>query len=241
MANAKTVSKLDPKKFLTVAIITTFTTAILSRLCYILYNSAIYDTSVSDTLFSLIDYLSTAMFSVSRGIIFAITICAFFLDRHTLYKRTLWIASGGIALFQLSGFFIDLVNGLWAETWFYILLYHILQILIDLALELLILALILHFGFKNISEYQPVKSVFSVKNPPQKAALIFSLIYFAEFFCLYLYDTVVYLLDDYTLVNPELFFEVFSEFLHTAIPGFVIPYAVITFALRVFQPENIKN
>ena len=239
MAKANASSRWEPKYFLKVAAISVFGAVILSRLSYLLYSATYYDTSVSDTLFNLIYHLANTVFAASRGVILAMLVASFFLDRQKLFRPTVLICGGGILLFDLSAFFADLVSGYLGDTWLGTLLYTLFQVLIDLGLELAIPALILYFAFRRKVGYEPVTRIFSKKNPPLTAALTVTLVYFVQ--CLFVptSDVIAYLRE-----NPfdgALLLEIVARLCETAMNGFVIPYAVCLLVIGLFAPKNIKN
>jgi len=240
MANSTPKPTCDPKRFLRISIITVLLLVIASRLCYILYSATYYDTRVSDGLFSLIYHISNSVYAVSRGAMFAVILCGFFLWERSLLLHSSLIATGGLLVFHLSAYVTDLINGTIAGVESTTLVFLLLQILTEFILEFLILILILVLFFRKKRHAQAVSAPFSIKNPPQAAGILFIAIYFFEG----LYNPIA-AVSDYLSGGGALTFAVVLDFLATALgaamTGFVIPYSVLMLFLCFFLPKNQKN
>ena len=240
MAKTKACPKTDTGRFLTVACVTVFGTVILYRLCYMLRTAVYYDSSVTDAMFNLIHYICSALQSAAHGLMLATIVCAFFLGEPKCYRRAIFIASGGILLLHLSAFLVDQINGVITDALSTLLLV-LITILIELLLETAVTVLILWIGFRKKRALLPVESVFSLKKPPQVAALAVAAVYFLE--CLYAHVTEIasFFLSDAAVFNSEVAFEIVGRFFEAAMTGFVIPYAMILLFLLFFAPRSEKN
>ena len=239
MANSNAPTRYEASKFLKTAILSVLAAILLSRLCYMLYSATYYHTAVSDSLFNLIYYLCGTVFSAWRGIAFGLILCAFFYVPDAFWP-TAGITAGGSLFLQLSAVIIDWIGGLLVDP-ISTILYSILLILEELLLENVLLILILILGFRKKREAQPIRSAFSVKNPPQTAALIFGVVYFLESLYVHVSDVANYFRSASAVWNGEVAFEILGRFVEVALNGFVIPYAIISLIYLLFEPKNTKN
>ena len=239
MANSISPTGCDLKRFLRIASITVFSLVILSRLCYILYSATYYDTSISDGLFTLIYHLSNTVYAASRGTMFAVILCGYFLWEQPRLLPTVSIAGGGLLLFHLSAFATDLISGVIAGAEGATLLFLLIQLFTECVLEFAVLILILVIFFRKKRLCTPCTAIFSTKNPPQLAALVYLTVYFLEVVMTPVLSIAEYLTDGGTF-SGEVGLDLLAAVIESLMTGFVIPYAVIMLFLHFFLPEKKK-
>ena len=239
MAKTNPAVRYYASKFLKTTILTVLAAVFLSRCCYVLYSATYYNSAVNDTLFNLIYHLCGTVFAAWRGIAFGLILCAFFYVPEAFW-RTVGITVCGSILFQASAVIIDWINKVLTDP-LSTALYSLLLILEEFLLETLVLILILSLAFRQKRTAQPIVSLFSRKNSPQFASLIFSAVYFAECLFAHISDIVSFFRSASAVWNAEVAFEIVGRIFEAALNGFVIPYTMISLIYLIFEPKNTKN
>lgn len=234
------VDAAERSRFLRVAAISIFVTILLSRLLHILRASIYYNTAISDGVYNLVYYLCQAMYAAALSVGFAMIVCAFFLYNGKATGKTVLFSVIGTAIFHLSAFFVDLING-FAESPLSLLGYCLIQILIQILIETFVLLIVLWTVGRKNRTATPVRSLFSVKSKPQLSILVFSLIFFAECFIPDMVDVVLFLIEsDFSIYVSE-FLEILMIGFEDILLFFAIPYGTMTLLYSLFANRKSEN